>query len=36
MRETVFGVATRCDTNRAVQSQMMVRDMKFRGIQIVL
>ena len=30
MRKPVFGGMTRSDTNRAVQSQKMVRDLKFR------
>ena len=30
MREPVFGVPTRSNTNQAVQSQKMVRDLKLR------
>ena len=30
MRKPVFGVSTRSDTNRAVQSQKMARGLKFR------
>ena len=30
MRNPVFGVPTRSDTNRAVQPQKMARDLKFR------
>ena len=33
MRKPVFGISTRSDTNRVVQSQKMARGLKFR-IQI--
>ena len=34
IRKSVFGVSTRSDTNRAVQTQQMVRGLKFRIYEV--